>query len=257
MVNDDGMSDEERGRALGAGLHRLAGGLSPQPDLFERVLARHTRRRQATLAGASLALSAVAGVTIPLSLGSGSTTAPPELSLTSFTLSLPSSYHLVDAAEATCHVSMGTIYIIQVTANGAIVAIDPPSYPNQPAIASAARAGGGCIAMELSGPGFPTSGSLPSSGLANIQPVQIGSYHGTIGTFTNYGPDSKANGTHPSIGATELVVNLALPAKAGLFRDLEIASQGLSRHQLVSIISSGLSPTHLSGSTTAADTGPS
>lgn len=231
------INDDELERALSGELRALVSDLSPRPDLYERVVSQHARQRRTFRAGAAGAAMAVAAaVIISLSPGAGNGTTGPQLKLAAYSLRLPAGYRHLAATSAACNPQA---FVLDPGSSG-----QSPSDLDQPAVVSAATANGGCVSMLLSAsytPGASDAPVLPGS--EDASPVQIGSYQGTVGTDTWIGRDMTLNGIPVASGTKQLIVNLDVPGDGGQVQDLEIAAEGLSQQQLISILSSGLSVT--------------
>ena len=240
------ISDQQLGDALSRELHELAGQLTPAPNLADRVIRRRRAgRRRARLSGVGGVIAALA-VAAVLTFGRSGTPAQTQLGqsrlrLASYTFKLPRRAHAVSATPAAC--AIGAVVTYNAAPGGS------PSSPQQPTIAQAVTANGGCVSMLLTAPYTPGGANAPSEAFPVLDqhPVQIGPYTGTVGTAevvgsgSNGSSDLTINGVSVPSGTTHQFLTLHLPAKGGQIQDLQVAVAGISEQQLVAIVSSGLS----------------
>ncbi len=244
------VNEQQLGDALSRELHELVRELSPRPDLADHVIRRRRDgRRRGRVAGVGAGIVAIAAAVV-VTLGSSGTPGSTQLGsahlrLASYTFRLPRGAHAVSATPAACAVGAAVVYIP-----------DPGegvSNPDQPAIAKAVTANGGCVSMLLTDPYTSGAANAPKEPNYPVdqQQVQIGSYTGTIGTYAIIGADMTFHGVPVPSGTRQTVLNLTLPTSGGQVQDLQVAAAGITEQQLVSIVSSGLTPQQ-SGSTTPA-----
>jgi hypothetical protein len=94
-------------------------------------------------------------------------------------------------------------------------------------MATGATADGGCLVMELSVPFTPTQ-ATPNPYVVGSQEVDVAGNTGWLGT-TNY-----------SQGSDSIQLTVALPQANGQMRDLVVGSSGLSKSELVTVVTQGL-----------------
>lgn len=208
-------------------------------------------RRRLYLSGAAALLLAAAAVAIPLSLTAngpsssrGSRRGAPVMQLASYQLRLPPRFRL--SATATCH---PYLLFKAPTAkwDGKLPGV--PSYATR--IESAASATGGCVFMAALPPYAPTTATRDpeKAELLDAQQVQIGHYDAWIGAIdasvaTRAPADGavvlKPEGPRQALGR-ETMLFVELPLPGGQAQDLVVGSSGLSRSELVSLVSNGLS----------------
>ncbi|HTU97515.1 MAG TPA: hypothetical protein VMF14_16835 [Solirubrobacteraceae bacterium] len=233
------LSDDTLERDLRGALHDLVGDVDPDPHIGDVVLAHHARSRRrsraARGAGALAAMIAVAGLVVALTAGQTSTPGQAQLTLAAFHLRLPAHSRVLAPGS---HICLPAI----VSYPGTSVPSDGPTNPTESKVVSAATGDGGCVSVLLTAPFTPGSASAPTPfNDANPTPVTIAGFDGTIGTVTWQGGDMTYDGVSIPDGTTQSELTLQVPAAGGQVEDLVFAAEGLSRQQLVSIVSSGLS----------------
>jgi hypothetical protein len=232
-------SDETLERAMRSALHVLADEIEPDPQIGEVVLERHARRlrrsRAAQSAGAVAAVMAVAGLILALTAGGTAASHRPQLTLASFQLRLPARSHVLAPGSHVCLPAIVSYPSTSTPSGG-------PANPTEPKVVSAATGDGGCVSILLTAPFTPGSDNAPTPfNDANPTPVTISGYAGTIGTATWQGGDMSYDGLPIPDGTTQSELTLQVPVAGGQVEDLVFAAERLSRQQLVSIVSSGLS----------------
>lgn len=233
------LTDETLERALRGALHDLTEDVEPDPQIGDAVLERHARQRRraraAQGAGALAALTAAAALVVVLATGGTAAPRAQQLTLASFKLRLPARSHVLAPGSHVCLPAVVMYPSTNVPSSG-------PANPAEPQVASAAMADGGCVSVLLTAPFTPGSADAPTPfNDIDAQPVQIAGYDGTIGTATWTGGDMTYQGITIPDGTTQSELTLKVPAAHGQVEDLLFAAEGLSRQQLVSIVSSGLS----------------
>jgi hypothetical protein len=233
------LTDETLERALRGALHDLTADVEPDPRICDTVLergARHRRRAHAAQgAGALAALTAVAALVMALTAGGTAAPRTPELTLASFKLRLPARSHVLAPGSHVCLPAVVMYPSTHVPAGG-------PANPSEPNVVSAATGHGGCVSILLTAPFTPGSADAPTPmNDTDRQPLQIAGYRGTIGTVTWTGADMTYQGISIPDGTTQSELTLEAPAADGQIAALVFAAEGLTRQQLVSIVSSGLS----------------
>jgi len=232
------LTDDTLERALRGALHDLTDEVEPDPQLCDAVVERHARRRRrARTAQGAGALAALTAAALAIVLAAGGTAGPraPQLALASFKLRLPARSHVLAPGSHVCLPAVVMYPSTDVPSSG-------PANPAEPEVASAAMGHGGCVSVLLTAPFTPGSAGAPTPmNDTDTQPVEIAGYHGTIGSVTWTGGDMTYDGISIPDGTTQSVLTLEVPAAHGQVEDLLLAAEGLSRQQLVSIVSSGLS----------------
>jgi hypothetical protein len=250
------ISDQQLGDALSRQLHDLAGELTPEQNLADRVIRRRRAgRRRARLSGVGGVIAALVAAAV-LTVGGSGTPAQTQLGqsqlrLASYTFKLPRRSHAVSATPAACAIGAVVTY----EAPGA-----SPSNPQQPMIAQAVTDNGGCVSMLLTAPYTPGAANAPDEAFPVVDqhPVQIGSYAGTVGTAEVVGSagdgssDLTINGVSVPSGTTHQFLTVHLPTSDGQVQDLQVAVAGISEQQLVAIVSSGLTQSQAAASGSAA-----
>jgi hypothetical protein len=251
------VDDQQLGDALSHALHHGSDMLSPPSGLADQIIGqRRARRRRAGLAATAATTGALAIALTGLAISqspSSMTLGRARLHVASYTFRLPRGAHAVSASAtpAACAI-------------GAAVAYSPGSgegasdSTDQPSIAQAVTADGGCVAMLVTNPYTPGAANTPQEPFPVVDQhtVQIGADTATVGTYEligsglTPGSDPIINGVPVPSGTRHVVLTVPLPAGNGQDQDLQVAVAGISEQQLVSIVSSGLTP----GSTTTSAT---
>jgi hypothetical protein len=206
----------------------------------------------ATAAAVALAIAGIAAtdgyghaspkaVTQPRSRTSVATRATksygPVIQLASYRLRLPTSYQLTAAATTTCPAPVG--WVTPGSTPGAWVAVggvSPAQTPGYaPQMVAAANAEGGCIFMVLAPAYTPTAADPdPEAGtLDTSQPVQVGPYEGSVGTWTSVAEPS-------NVSSQQVALYVEIPLAGGQDQDLVVGANNLSESALVSIVANGL-----------------
>lgn len=158
--------------------------------------------------------------------------------LANYTFPLPKGYAVTTSATATCPVVLlmtsPTAPTMPNISTGSAVWSPPviaqpyraSSSSSTAHMAAGAGSDGGCLAMELSVPFTPTQ-STPNPYATGSQEVDVAGDTGWL-TVANYDK-----------GTVQLTV--AVPQPNGQMRDLVVGSSGLSKNQLVTVVSQGLS----------------
>ena len=185
--------------------------VTPRDGLAELVITRYRKGRRRRFAGMFGLFVVFAGIGVPIGVAgaSGGTSArsgPVVLKLGAYALTLPGHYHLSDAKTAPCAAA----------AADAEAAAVPGSRPE-----IAAAAPGVCVLMLLA----------PSAGPRRATPdVPRGATEVTVGRYRGWlVPPVPGDGTA-----------LVLEEDAAKDQALVIGSSGLSRTELLSLVSSGL-----------------
>jgi hypothetical protein len=246
MLSDDTFEDELR---LEFSMLDIP---EPAAGLLQKTVRRYRTwrlRRRLLVAAPAVALAAslgvVLGVTGVLSPGSeGSRSSAIHLSdrhaihLANYTFPLPNGYAVTSATTATCPVGLLTTSPASPTmpniSTGSVVWSPPvvarpysaSSSSSTARMAAGAGADGGCLAMALSIPFTPTQ-STPNPYVTGSQEVDVAGDTGWL-TVANYDK-----------GMVQLTV--AVPQADGQMRDLVVGSSGLSKNQLVTVVTQGLS----------------
>lgn len=232
------VTDQQIGRRLTRVLQDHTSDVFPRPDLADRVIRRrHAGRFRSRLTAS--AATAVAGLAVLLAgaIPGAHAGHDARLQLAGYSFTLPNGSREVPASPAACAIGAGVIYTPG-PGEGA-------GNADQPAIANAVTAGGGCVSMLLTDPYTPGAGNAPSEPFPVVDQhqVQIGTDTGTIGTYKVVGENMTFNGTPVPTGTEHLELNLQIPASDGQVQDLQVAAAGLSEQQLVTIVTSGLAST--------------
>lgn len=116
------------------------------------------------------------------------------------------------------------------------------SAANQPTIANAVTAQGGCVSMALTDPYTPGSDLTPLPGFAtpDQSPITIDGSSGTIGMEELIGAGPTGQSIPPE---KNVLLTLVLPAPNGQKQLFLAAAAGVSEEQLESIVTSGLDQT--------------
>lgn len=252
MLSDQQLSDE-----LGRALQDRTSDLAPRPDLIERVVRQaRTGRRRVRIAAATATVAAlvVGGVAFAGAQSSG-LGQPGHLRLDSYTFRLPhgahaaSAHDMTETSAACAAVSVdGVSYAPE--PNGSFSPNDGASTANQPAIADAVTANGGCVSALLTNPYTPGTADTPGAGFAipsDPHSVMISGYSGTVetayvqGAGVTPGSEMTMDGVSVPSGTQFVSLTLHIPAGGGQVQTLQVAAAGISEQQLASIVSSGLS----------------
>lgn len=235
------VNDQQLGDALSHELHELVSGLSTRRDLVDGALRqRRASRRRARLAGAGSGIAAVAAALVVALASSGTPGSAQlgsaQLRLASYTFRLPRGAHAASTTPAACAVGAWVGYL-----PGAGEGV---SAAGQPTIAQAVTTNGGCVSMLLTDPYTPGAANAPSEPFSTVDEhqVQVDSHTATIGTYEIIGSGMTFHGVPVPSGIRQTVLNLHLPASGGQVQDLQVAVAGITEQQLISIVSSGLTP---------------
>jgi hypothetical protein len=227
----------------------------PSARFVEQTVRRYRSwrlRRRLAVAMPGVALVVSLGVAFGLSgaggagTGGSSSSSAIELSghhaihLANYTFPLPKGYAVTTSATATCPVVLlmtsPTAPTMPNISTGSAVWSPPviaqpysaSSSSSTAHMAAGAGSDGGCLAMELSVPFTPTQ-STPNPYVVGSQEVDVAGDTGWLET-TNY-----------SQGSDSIQLTVALPQVNGQMRDLVVGSSGLSKNQLVTVVTQGLS----------------
>lgn len=153
--------------------------------------------------------------------------------LANYVFHLPASFHLTDAVTTACR-------SYAVPATTAPTMTGPPKavrvYPySTTQIAAAANSSGGCVYLALTASFTPTTATpnpgLPFTGTApGVRQVDVGGDTGWLRASPS-----------PSTTRLGYLLTVELPLGNGQMRDLAVASIGLNTHELLTIVSKGLS----------------
>jgi hypothetical protein len=246
MLSDDTFEDELR---LEFSMLDIP---EPAAGVLQKTVRRYRTwrlRRRLLVAAPGVALAASLGVLLGLSgvlTGSGGSKLHAmhlsdrhAIHLANYTFPLPKGYAVTSATTAsTCRALMVMTIPTPPTmpniSTGSVVWSPPviaqpysaSSSSSTAHMAAGASADGGCLAMELSVPFTPTQ-STPNPYATGSQEVDVAGDMGWL-TVANYDK-----------GMVQLTV--ALPQANGEMRDLVVGSSGLSKNQLVTVVTQGLS----------------
>jgi hypothetical protein len=243
------MQDETHlAETLGRELHELVDDVRPRAGLVDAAIARRRTVRHRALTGTVGVTAAVAAALVvalgttgggrPVSTNGSHAvasrgSAAAQLQLASYHFSLPRDAKAVPATPATCAFGTGVTYPNDPNQTSPNQPGVGASAPNQPTIASAVTAQGGCVSMLLTDPYMPGSDLAPTPAfpIENQAPITIAGNSGTIGTqeLIGSGPTEK-----------DTLLTLELPAPNGQKQLFLAAAAGISQQQLESIVTSGL-----------------
>jgi hypothetical protein len=206
------------------------------PVLVPSASRRRPRRARLALVVVGLIVAAV--VALPVVLVAGTGRAPDvRLQLTSYSLRLPSGYHLTRYQSLVC---LLTTQLLAARPGGGVTGSGGPRR-----IVAADTSSGNCLVMAFVKPsgGVPTA---PARVLGNDRPVRVGRYSGLIGSTSTRGDYGCGGGGCGPLGnaphgfsETLVALTLAVPL-AGHLQTLEIVEHGLREKTFLSIVSSGL-----------------
>jgi hypothetical protein len=246
MLSDDTFEDELR---LEFSLLDIP---EPAPGVLQKTVRRYRRwrlRRRLLVAAPGVALAASLGVALAVSGVLSPGTGGPRsnaihlsdrhaIHLANYTFPLPTSYAVTASTPSSCPVvlimTQPTPPTMPKISTGSVVWSPPviaqtygaSSSSSTAHMASGATADGGCLAMELSIP-FTSSRSTANPYATGSQEVDVAGDTGWL-TVANYDK-----------GMVQLTV--AVPQANGQMRDLVVGSSGLSKSELVTVVSQGLS----------------
>jgi hypothetical protein len=247
MLSDDTFEDELR---LEFSMLDIP---EPPAGVLQKTVRRYRRwrlRRHLLIAAPGVALAASLGVALGvsgvLSPGSGGSRSNAlhlsdhhAIHLANYTFPLPKGYAVTSATTATCPVvllmtrpapppTMPKISTGSTVWSPPVIAqpYSASSSSSTAHMAAGAGSDGGCLAMELSVPFAPTQ-STPNPYVTGSQEVDVAGDTGWL-TVANYDK-----------GMVQLTV--AVPQADGQMRDLVVGSSGLSKNQLVTVVTQGLS----------------
>lgn len=198
-----------------------------------RQRARWLGRRRGVLAGAAAVIVAAAGTAIPLSLGGGgSAPATPVLQLASYSLRLPTRYHLTSAVTSGCN---PMVMWASPPGDGGGSDATTPDYASGDV--AAATAAGGCLSMVLAAPYTPTASQPdPEAITSQAEPERVGPYNAYIRTGSLYYLPQTGQ-----YGPVETSLYVEIPLANGEMQDLVVGAEGLSQSQLLALVANGLS----------------
>lgn len=251
MLSDDTFEDELR---LEFSMLDIP---DPAAGVLQKTVRRYRRwrlRRRLLVAAPGVAVAASLGVVLGLSGvlspgSSGSRSNAIHLSdhhaihLANYTFPLPKGYAVTSSLTAsTCRTLMimtsPTPPTMPNISTGSVVWSPPviarpysaSSSSSTAHMATGATADGGCLVMELSVPFTPTQ-STPNPYVVGSQEVDVAGDTGWLET-TNYKMDSEP--------VESIQLTVALPQANGQMRDLVVGSSGLSKSELVTVVTQGL-----------------
>lgn len=245
MLSDDTFEDELR---LEFSMLDIP---DPAAGVLQKTVRRYRRwrlRRRLLVAAPGVAVAASLGVALGLSgvlsPGSGGSRSNAiqlsdhhAIHLANYTFPLPKGYAVTSSLTATCPVLLimtrPTPPTMPNNSTGSVVWSPPviaqpfsaSSSSSTAHMAAGATADGGCLVMELSVPFTPTQ-SIPNPYATGSQEVDVAGDMGWI-TVANYDK-----------GKVQLTV--ALPQANGQMRDLVVGSSGLTKSELVTVVTQGL-----------------
>jgi hypothetical protein len=192
--------------------------------------------RARLMAGTVVAVAA--GVTVALAFGAATGTTGVRLRLASYSLRLPSGFHLSLDQRTVCELTNPLVLPVLPNVGGG----------GGPPRTMAVGPGGECVVMAFLERAIG-AGTAPARVVANPKPVMVNGHKGLIGTKAvrgsydvqpagNGGPFQKIAGLH-KLNETLVVLTLSVPV-ANHVGDLAILEHGLSEKRLLNIVSSGL-----------------
>ena len=182
--------------------------VTPRDGLAELVITRYRKGRRRRFAGMFGLFVVFAGIGVPIGVASASSGTPPRsgpvvLKLGAYALTLPGQYHLSDAKTASCAAAAkGAASVTEARPQDAVAAAASPDV---------------CVVMLLA----------PSTGQRRAVPR--GAQEVTIGRYEAW--------LVPPGDGTALVIEEGVPQD----QELVIGAKGLSRAELLSLVSSDLS----------------
>jgi hypothetical protein len=232
------LTDEKLGNVLGRELDDLSEGVSPRPDLADRVVSTRRRQRHRTRGlGAAAALVLAGAAALSIGAPAGSRHGTLEAHLASYRFALPRDATGVSASTADCALRATVTFP---NASGETSGIGV-SEPDQSAVASAVLSDGGCVSMLLSNPYSPNGANMPAPAfpVVDSRSISIAGDQGTVGTYEFLGSATNGDGVSLS-GARNVEVTLQIPVGNRQFQIFLVAAAGVTERQLESIVASGL-----------------